>query len=130
MTKSYNNCMFLCFGNKIRIFREDFPNIIPAKFGSNWPSGFKIFLVNWPIRNRSCVLQPCFLFNWNEMRNFCRGLSKHHSCKVWFPFALISEKIFVYISQSETRMACGCQNEMKNFVEDITNIMDSCIVWF
>ena len=29
MTKSYNNCMFLCFGNKIRIFREEFPNIIP-----------------------------------------------------------------------------------------------------
>jgi hypothetical protein len=45
------------------------------------------FCVYWQIRNRKCLWQPCLLSYQNEMKQFCRGPSKHYSYNAWFQLA-------------------------------------------
>ena len=58
----------------------------------------KTFFVYWSIGNKNVIYQPYLLSDHNEKRKFCRGLSKHHSCKVWFLLAkqFQSKLFFVY----------------------------------
>jgi hypothetical protein len=67
----------------------------------------KIFK-NRPIRNKNCLWLPCLLTDQDEMSNLYRGPSTDASYQVsvhltkWF-----RRRIFLKISQSETRIACG-----------------------
>jgi len=44
----------------------------------------KIFFIYWPIRKKNAFIGYVFLSHQNEMRNFYRVTSKHHSCNVWY----------------------------------------------
>ena len=81
-------------GTKNSNFVEDHPRNIPAKFGSNRPSGFGEEAWNvkslqttdnrrrTPIRNKSCLWQPCLLTDRDEMSNLYRGISIDASYQV------------------------------------------------
>ena len=45
--------------------------MLPTKFRFIWPSCFRgeDFFLNWPIRNKNCLWQPCALTNQDEMCN-------------------------------------------------------------
>ena len=54
-------------------FIEDLPQILPTQFRFIWPSGFRDFFLNWPIRNKNCMWRPCLLTDQNEMSKLYRA---------------------------------------------------------
>ena len=69
----------------------------------------RFFFRNQPIRNKTCVWWPCLLMDRDEMSNLYRGSSIHASYQVSIHLAKRFQMRRIWnISQSETRIACGC----------------------
>ena len=61
--------------------------MLPAKFGSIWPSSFRgedFFNISNPIRNKNCPWRPYLLAEWGEMKKLYRGPYIDAFCQVWF----------------------------------------------
>ena len=58
--------------------------MLPSKLRFIWPSGFRgeDFFLNWPIRNKNCLWQPCLLMDREEMSKLYRGPSIDASYQV------------------------------------------------
>ena len=62
--------------------------MLPAKFGSIWPSGFRgRFLKIQPIRIKNYPWRPCLLSDRDEMNKLYKGPYIDASCQVWFHLA-------------------------------------------
>jgi hypothetical protein len=63
---------------------------------------------NQPIRNKNCLWWPCLLTDWDEISNLYRGPSIDAFYQVSDHLAKqFQRRLFLEISQSETRIACG-----------------------
>jgi hypothetical protein len=58
--------------------------MLPTKLRFIWPSGFRgeDFFLNWPIRNKNYLWQPCLLMDREEMSKLYRGPSIDASYQV------------------------------------------------
>jgi hypothetical protein len=66
----------------------------------------KIFR-NRPIRNKNRLWWPCLLMDWDRMSNLYRGPSIYASYQVSVHLAMLFQRRYLEIDQSETRIACG-----------------------
>ena len=81
--KQLSNWPILKHCNKMMIFQ----NTIPVKFGSNWHSSFRgeNYFCIMANQKEELPVSAMFLSDQNKIGIFfCRGASKHHTCKVWF----------------------------------------------
>ena len=66
------------------------------------------FFRNRPIRNKNCLWWPCLLMDRDEISNLYRRPSIDAPCQVSVhSLKGFQGRRFVYIGQSETRIACG-----------------------
>ena len=65
--------------------------MLPAKFGSIWPSSFRgedFF----NIRNKNCSWRPYLLAEWDEMKKLYRGPYIDAFCQAWFHLAQLLQR--------------------------------------
>ena len=84
------------------------------------------FFRNRPIRNKNCLWWPCLLMDRDEISNLYRRPSIDAPCQVSVhSLKGFQGRRFVYIGQSETRIACGgydcwcIRTKLANFIEDL-----------
>ena len=95
--------------DKLAIFIEHLPYMLPTKFRFIWERGFRenIFR-NQPIRNKNCLWRPCLLMDQDEMSNLYRPPSIDASYQVSVHLAKqFQRRRFLEIDQSETSIAYG-----------------------
>ena len=66
----------------------------------------KIFR-NRPIRNKNRLWWPCLLMDWDRMSNLYKGPSIDASYQVSVHLAMLFQRRFLEIDQSEIRISCG-----------------------
>jgi hypothetical protein len=63
--------------------------MLPAKFGSIWPSSFRgedFFNISQS-EKKNCSWRPCLSAKWNQMKKFYIGPYIDASCQVWLHLA-------------------------------------------
>ena len=112
--------------------------MLPAKFGSIWPSEFqrRRFLKTQPIRIKNCQWRPCLLSDRDKMNNLYKGPPIDASCKVWFHLAKRFQRRRFFKTQPIRIKNCqwrpcflSDRDEMNNLYKG-PPIDASCKVWF
>ena len=68
--------------------------MLPAKFGSIWPSSFRgddFFNISQS-ENKNYPWRPCLLAEWIEMKKLYRGPYIDAFCQVWFHLAQLFQR--------------------------------------
>ena len=66
--------------------------MLPANFGSIWPSSFRGEDFFNTIRNKNCPWRPYLLAEWDEMKKLYRGPYIDAFCQVWFHLAQLFQR--------------------------------------